>query len=204
MRPFVLPALLLPLLVMPGRAPVAQTPNPSFNVVNRAPQPIMEVYATPARADRWGRDRLGRNFIPPGQTFPVRLPADGACAYDIRIVYADGRPEERRGVDTCAVEAIVFPGGVAASSGRPGAADPSFRLINRGRVTVNDVFVSDVGNDRWGRDRLGDATVPPGAAAAIRLPSDSCRYDIRVVFETGQAFERRNIDLCAAAELRVP
>jgi hypothetical protein len=38
---------------------------------------------------------------------PVRLPT-GDCVNDIRIIWADGRPEERRQVDTCRVTNLVF------------------------------------------------------------------------------------------------
>ncbi len=189
----------------------AQTANPSFNLVNRGTQAIGEVYATPAGVDRWGRDRLERSYVPPGQSFPVRLPADGNCLYDIRVVYADGRPEERRRVNTCGVDAVVFPGGRVdgagpdAGAGRAAVAnDPSFRLVNRARSEVNQVFVSPVGEEGWGRDRLGDGTVAAGATRVIRLPSGACTYDVRVVFSNGEALERRRLDLCAVTDLRVP
>ena len=196
--------ILLGLLV--SGAAAAQTSNPSFNLINRSGRAINEVYATPAGVDRWGRDRLERSFVPPGQTFPVRLPADGNCVYDIKVVYADGQPEERRRVDTCQTDAVVFPGG-RGDAGRQAAgqsSDPSFRLVNRGRSEVEEVYVSEVGDDGWGRDRLGDDTVSAGGTRVIRLPNGPCIYDVRVVFASGQAVERRRIDLCKITDLRVP
>ena len=184
--------------------------NPSFNLVNRGRQVIREVYATPTGVDRWGQDRLTDNFVPAGATFPVRLPA-GGCVYDLRVVYGDGKPEERRRLDTCQVDAVTFPGGRAAASneaqdgGRQGSTnDPSFRLVNRGRSEINEVYVSEVGNDDWGRDRLGDDTVAVGRTHVVRLPSGTCRYDVRVVFDGGEAVERRRLDLCGITDLRVP
>ena len=85
-----------------------QPANPSFNLVNRSDQAINEVYATPTGVDRWGRDRLAQSFLPPGQTFPVRLPAGSGCTYDVRVVYADGKPEERRQLDVCRVDSVAF------------------------------------------------------------------------------------------------
>lgn len=186
-------------------------PNPSFSLANRGTQIINELYATPAGVDRWGRDRLGPNSLTPGMTFPVRLPADGNCLYDIRIVYADGQPEEKRRLNTCAIETVIFPGGrtsgtVSTGGGRNQSPsdDPSFRLVNRSRADVNEVYVSLTGEDSWGRDRLGDDTVAAGATRVFRLPSGECRYDVRVVFANGEATEKRRLNLCTITDLRVP
>ena len=196
---------------MPGLA-AAQSGNPSFNLVNRAPQAITEVYATPAGVDRWGRDRLGRSFVAPGQTFPVQLPADGTCVYDLRIVYVDGKPEERRRLDTCEIETVTFPGGrpggVAQAQGpapNPAATDdPSFRLVNRGRSEATELYASPSGDENWGRDRLGTETVPAGGTRVVRLPRGDCRYDVRVVFGNGESTEKRKLNLCTLTDLRVP
>jgi hypothetical protein len=203
--------LVLALLVLLSALPAAaQAPNPSFTLSNRAGLAIHEIYATPAGVDRWGRDRLGANLVPPGGAFPVRLPADGSCLYDIRVVYADGRPEERRRINTCEIETMAFPGGrTTANEAGPGrmqgqADDPSFRLVNRGRAEVNEVYVSETGNDRWGEDRLGDDTVPRGATRVIRMQPGACTYDVRVVFANGEATEKRRLNLCGITDLRVP
>ena len=87
----------------------AQAPNPSFNIVNRASGTINQVFATSAGMTSWGRNRIGDRPIVPGQTAPVRLPADGNCVYDIRVVYASGQSDERRGLNTCNVDNVVFP-----------------------------------------------------------------------------------------------
>ncbi len=182
-------------------------PNPSFNLVNRGQDVITEVYATPSTNGRWGGDRLQRSNLPPGKTFPVRLPADGACVYDIRVVYA-GRPaEEMRRVDVCRVEGISFPGGRASSpaANRSAAAnDPSFRLVNRSQAEINEVYASPTGEDDWGSDRLGDDTVGAGATRVVRLPTGQCTWDVRVVFADGASLERRKLDLCSLTDLRVP
>ena len=101
-----------------------QAPNPSFHLVNRSQETINEVYATPKGRPNWGRDRLGDRSLPPGQSFPVRLPADGSCAYDIRVVYASGKAEERRDFNTCDVETVAFPRGAGAGRASRDAATP--------------------------------------------------------------------------------
>ncbi len=202
-------------LAFAAAGPAAAQQNPSFNLVNRAGSAISEVYATPAGLANWGRDRLGNASIPPGQTYPVRLPADGNCVYDIKVVYANGQSDERRAMNTCAVENVAFPSGRAtagggnAGGGSAGGAqqatnDPSFRLVNRGRSDINEVYASAAGVDSWGRDRLGDDTVAAGATKVIRLPNGQCLYDVRVVFANGEATERRRLNLCTITDLRVP
>lgn len=184
----------------------AQAPNPSFNVVNRASSVVRQVYATPAGMTTWGRDRIADHPIAPGQTGPVRLPADGNCVYDIRIVYADGQSDERRNLNTCNVDNVIFPApaGHGAAAGRQAADDPSFRLVNRGRNAVNELYASAEGEDDWGEDRLGEDTVAPGAARVVHLPNGQCLYDVRIVYANGEATEKRHLNLCGMNDMKVP
>ena len=206
---------LLVLLAVGARA--QQAPNPSFNLVNRSPDPIRELYASPAGVTRWGQDRLGQNYLPPGVSFPVRLPADGNCIYDVRVVYADNREEERRGLNTCTAESVAFSGGGArpgggnagggagtGAAGRGTGREATLRLVNRGGAEVQEVYATPPGDPNWGSDRLGDDTLAPGSARVIRLPAGGCVFDVRVVYADGQETERRRVDLCAAPEMRVP
>ncbi|GAC1347239.1 MAG: hypothetical protein NVSMB18_31650 [Acetobacteraceae bacterium] len=194
-----------------GAGPAVAQPNPSFYLVNRSGVAINEVYATAAGLPNWGRDRLGNANIPPGQNAAIRLPADGNCIYDIKVVFANGQIDERRALDTCALDNLSVPRSGTAPANPPGGgsgqqatSDPSFRLINRGRSEVNEVFATPVGTESWGADRLGDDTVPAGSSKVIRLPMGTCIYDLRVVFADGEATERRRVNLCATTDLRVP
>ena len=196
-----------------AQGPNPSFPNPSFNVVNRASTPIRQVFATPAGVTTWGRDRIGDRPIPPGQTAPIRLPADGTCVYDIRVIYANGQAEERRNLNTCDVDNVIFPtaGGRSATpptrqqAGRQQAPDdPSFRLVNRGRSAVNELYASAEDEDSWGEDRLGEETVAPGSARLVRLPNGQCLYDVRIVYANGEATEKRHVNLCGLNDLRVP
>lgn len=198
-------------LVLGAPAWAQRDNNPSFYLVNRSNSAINEVYATTANTRTWGRDRLANESIAPGQSYPIRLPADGNCMYDIKVVYANGQTEERRSLNTCRLENVVFPsgnrgGGGSADSGRSQQAtsDPSFRLINRGRSEIQEVYASLADNDSWGEDRLGNDTVPTGGSKVIRLPNGDCMYDVRVVFANGEATERRRLNLCNITDLRVP
>ncbi|MBP0465115.1 hypothetical protein J5Y09_14415 [Roseomonas sp. PWR1] len=89
-------------------AAAAQSTDPSFRLNNRSNQTIMEVYVSSSQDQNWGRDLLGANVLPPGQTFVVRLP-DGQCTNDIRIVIEGGRSIERMQVNTCNLTDINYP-----------------------------------------------------------------------------------------------
>lgn len=86
----------------------AQTTDPSFRLNNRSNQTIMELYVSSSRTQDWGRDHLGANVLPPGQTFIVRLP-NGQCVNDLRIVLEGGRAVERMQINTCNLTDINYP-----------------------------------------------------------------------------------------------
>lgn len=179
--------------------------NPSFNLVNRGRLTIKEIYATSAGQATWGQDRLQRGSVPANMNVPIQLPTDGNCLFDVRVVYENGTSEDQRRVNTCAVDSVSFPAS-RARTGRSEAAvnDPSFRLVNRGRAEVSELYVSLPDQDGWGDDRLGRGTVPPGGRKVIDLPSGACFYDLRIVYGNGEATEKRRVNLCTVTDLRVP
>ncbi len=195
-----LPVLGLAALAGPGAA--QQDSNPSFNLVNRAQVPINEVYATPKDQDTWGKDRLTDTTVAPGGSFPVRLPK-GQCTYDLRVVYANGRAEEKRGLDTCSVNDVVFSGSNSAAAGGQDNGDVaqhglSFTITNLSKITISSVFATPAGVDNWGRDRLGDqGIIEHDVTKTINLPGEGkCIYDIRFVYSDDSTFEKRKVDLC--------
>jgi hypothetical protein len=199
---------------------LAQSTDPSFNLVNRSGQTIMEAYASPASDSNWGVDRLGRDVIPNGRSYAIRLPA-GECVYDIRVVYQDRRAEERRGVNTCQLTDVVFgQGGGAAQpggggqpgGGQPGGGglstnpqgNPSFNLVNNTGRTIRELYASLSSDSNWGEDRLGQDMVQTGRTYPIRLPQGDCIYDVRIVLDNNQAQERRRLNLCEVTNLTFP
>lgn len=186
-----------------------EQPNASFYVVNRGVSSITRVYASPAGMPNWGTNRLPGAAVAIGQNTPIRLAADGNCIYDIRIVYASGVTDERRDVNTCEVDSLIFPRSATATTGpansRPGRVQiPSFLLVNRSRTVMTELYLSPSGNDSWGEDQLGDGTLAIGATRTIRLPPGECLYDYRVVFANGDANEKRRVNLCQITDLRLP
>lgn len=195
---------------------LAQSTDPSFNLVNRSGQTINEIYVSPVREPNWGRDLLGSNVLPNGRSFPVRLSPSVGCRQDVRVVYADGRPEERRNVDTCAITEMVF--GTAAAPAQPQpqpqqpqpqpqpraqqgtGGNPSFNLVNQGQQAMREIYVSSARQQDWGQQRLTQP-LPPGAYLPISLPMDDCVNDVRVVWMDGRSEERRRIDTCQTVNL---
>jgi hypothetical protein len=183
----------------------AQSNDPSFNLVNRSGQPINEIYVSPVNDRNWGRDLLGTEILPNGRAFPVRIAPSAGCHQDVRVVYADGRPEERRGQDTCAITELVF--GTAAAAPAPPATrgggvgpaaqggNPSFNLVNHGRGPMREVYVSSARDTHWGNQRLPRA-MNPGEHLAVRLAENDCVNDVRVIWADGRTEDRRAVDTC--------
>lgn len=177
--------------------------DPSFSLVNRGSSPIRELYVTPAGDANWGRNRLHGETIAPGASFAVRRRADGTCVFDIRAVFADGRSEERRDLNTCMLDAVAV-GGPEQTFNKT-TDDPSFRLINRGTVALRELYVTPAGRGEWGRNRLQAGGLPAGTATVVRMArTNQCLFDLRVVFADHKALEQRHADLCRITDVPVP
>lgn len=82
------------------------------------------------------------------------------------------------------------------------AATPTFTLLNRSSQAINEVYVSPSSNNQWGRDLLGQNVLPNGQALPVRIPAgQECLNDIRVVYASGAAEERRRVDTCTLTSL---
>jgi hypothetical protein len=214
MKPRTLAVLLA--LLLAGAANAQRPPPPgqntSFTLVNRTTMVIHELFATPSGLGNWGQNRLdGRNGNPtsiaPGGSYAVRHRADSNCNFDLKVVFADGKAEERKGVNVCASEEVTIgtaAAGLDTATGKP-ADDPSFRLFNRAAVPVTEVFATPAGLGNWGQNRLGTGTLAPDNVHRFELPRDgNCIYDLKVVFADKRAKEQKRINLCRVAELPVP
>ena len=222
-------ALLPAVLLCAATAAPAVAQDGSFTVVNRSGRAVREFYASPAAQRNWGADRLGQDTLADGRSFAVRMPPGAGCRTNLRVLFEGGAVDEQRNLDTCANTDIVLGPPVAAAPraqtprtetprpepsrpggprARPGTTapqttgNPSFNLRNEGQRALREVYASLTSETDWGRDRLGEAVVEPGASFAVRLPAGPCRYDLRVVWADDQDEERRDVDLCSVADLR--
>jgi hypothetical protein len=82
-----------------------------INIVNRTGVTIREFYMTDVDTRGWGDDRLGQNVIEPRNSLRVvptpRQRARGYCQFDMKVVFANERTVERRGVNLCSTSNLV-------------------------------------------------------------------------------------------------
>jgi hypothetical protein len=183
-------------VLLPGAALAQPAPDPSFTLTNRGSAAMREFFATPAGRTNWGRDRLNGNELGPGAKRDFRLPADGNCVFDVRAVFADGRSEDRRGVNTCRTKDVAF--------GEASAAAKGFHLVNRGSAPITEIAARLQGADKWLVDRLPGGPIAPGAGREIALPpGGKCVLDLRVTFEGGRTREKHDVDLCKSPDQAV-
>ena len=98
-------------------APVAQAQTDRdgqqrwINIVNRLGVTIREFYMTDVDTRGWGDDRLGQEVVEPGDSLRVvptpRQRARGYCQFDMKVVFANDRTVERRGVNLCSTTNLV-------------------------------------------------------------------------------------------------
>jgi hypothetical protein len=74
-----------------------------------------------------------------------------------------------------------------------------FKIQNASPEAINEIFINISTESNWGSDRLGSNVLLPGDSITIELRS--CVNDIRVVFKSGRAIERRHVDICAHKEM---
>ena len=108
-------------VAQPAQKPPAQasaTADPDFYVANRSQKVIGELFVSSAQAPNWGDDLIP-GVLRPGQRFQVKLPRNGECIYDVRVIYEDKSVEERRKQDVCRIEEMAFTGQTAQAAGSP-------------------------------------------------------------------------------------
>ena len=170
-------------------------------VVNRASQPINEIYISPHSSEDWGKDWLDADTLASGDSVRLRLGQSAECRFDVKIIYADASREERESVDLCHEPRIVFDG--AHATPPPGAEQPHQVMVeNRSALPIQQLFISGSTANQWGDDRLATGRISIGGERAITWHGD-CVVDVRVVFANRAAEERRGMDLCALPALAI-
>jgi hypothetical protein len=57
-----------------------------------------------------GMDRLGRGTLPVGLGMRIQLKDAVGCRFNVQVVYSDGPPETKNGLDLCRTPEVVFSG----------------------------------------------------------------------------------------------
>lgn len=191
----------LVLLLLTTTSALAQQ-NPSFNLANKSPQPIAQVFVTPAGDANWGQNRLTSGPIAPGASFAVRRKVDGNCVFDLRVVYADKTREEKRTVNTCTADDIAF-GGAAAPKAAAATDNPGFHLVNHDKLAIAELYAGPAGKAR-GANLLDKGALPPDASMDIKLPaSQGCSTTLEIVF-ADKSSKKRTADTCRIKDITVP
>lgn len=210
------------------RAAVSQTStvNPDVYVANQYTSAITRLFASPVTDDSWGQDRLNGATIRPGTRGELRPERGRGCMWDIRVIYQNGREEEKRRVELCSISEVVFNGENArmpqqqgqqnqpprtppqqqtpppeqAPPAPPRSADTM--IINQGPATVVGLFAQAASGGDWGQDRLGSSTLRAAGRFHLRLSADQgCSFNLRIHFAGGAVDNRTNVDLCGTPEL---
>lgn len=102
---FALPVLLAALAAAPG----AQAADRHVQIINRTGQTMTEFYASNTKAKSWQEDILGRDTLDHGSSVNINInDGTGACKFDFKAVFADGRSVERAAVDVCRISSFTF------------------------------------------------------------------------------------------------
>ncbi|MDB5367382.1 MAG: hypothetical protein JWM77_3309 [Rhodospirillales bacterium] len=79
------------------------------------------------------------------------------------------------------------------------AGDQDFTLTNRTGYTIEQVYVSKPTAKSWGRDILGEGLLENGRGKLVRFKpeTESCKWEIKVVFDDKSEVEWEAFDLCS-------
>lgn len=103
-----------------GEAPRASAPpaptntiSTRFILVNQSTEPVFKVFISPLQSTGWGTDILGEEVLMPGYEQPFDAGAARGCSYDVRVEYRSKRAEEKRSLNLCQLDRIIFNGSTA-------------------------------------------------------------------------------------------
>lgn len=76
-------------------------------------------------------------------------------------------------------------------------------VVNSGHAAIYSIFITNVDDRRYGRDLLGDYTIPAGYQARVEpdVSNGYCRFDVLITYETGVEVRLWNVNLCEATTI---
>ncbi len=77
----------------------------TLRVTNNSTRIISRLHLRDAALTNWGPDLLGQDVLAPGQTSNFRARSPGV--YDMRLLWADRQPAERRRITICSATPIT-------------------------------------------------------------------------------------------------
>lgn len=80
-----------------------------FDLVNKTGYTIDQVYVTPAHANDWQEDVLGRDTLSNGEGVHIRFSRGSkGCLWDLKVVFTDNEIAEWHDFDLCATSKIII------------------------------------------------------------------------------------------------
>ena len=115
----------------------------TFTLVNSSAEPIYEFFISPISATGWGKDILGEDVLMPGFEQPFNAGNSRGCQFDLQVIYGNKAIEERRNLNLCQLERIVFDGrGSTAPAAQPA---PSAQSTAPSKPNTNNAVQSLTG-----------------------------------------------------------
>jgi len=102
--------LFLPLISLNPK--VALADQRDFKLINDSEVTINEVYVSTVSTDEWEEDVLGRDTLGSGESTDITFSrgAAGTCVYDIKVVTQGSKEIQRRNVNLCETNDVIFNG----------------------------------------------------------------------------------------------
>ena len=76
-------------------------------------------------------------------------------------------------------------------------------IVNNGSASIYSVHITNVDDRSYGRDLLGDYTIPAGYEMRVEpdVNNGYCRFDVLVTYETGAEVTMWGVNLCEATTI---
>ncbi|HBE16831.1 MAG TPA: hypothetical protein DEG17_16485 [Cyanobacteria bacterium UBA11149] len=176
--------LALPTILLTPSTLLAENCQPkiSLSIDNYDNSNLVQLYISPAGSNAQGNEKLQGRVLKPGETADIAIyNKPGECVYDIKAVFADGKENVERQANLCDID--------GGSYSLYGDDDRVFKVSNRTNNNMVEFYWRNSGQDKWGEDLLGSASI--GARQTVFIPVDSnkCLYEFRAVFTNGQILD---------------
>ncbi len=174
--------------------PAQQAPMREITLQNETDLVLQNFYLfTPNAQDR-GQDRLGRDTVPQGATFRLRLGRIQNCTWDTVAIFQDGSEDIRRRVDICRTQRLVY--------GDPALPTLEAEIANRSDTVLRELYAAPArpeprAPEAWGPDRLGAGVIDANGSFRLRMRTRDCAFDLRAVYADDREEVKQGLDLCA-------
>lgn len=82
-------------------------------------------------------------------------------------------------------------------------SDETLTIENRTGYTIAEVYLAPATSDNWEEDLLGKDTLDTNTSFDVDMSqsADTCKWDLRAVYDDKSAAKWRNIDLCKISSI---